>query len=163
MKAYSIRFEGRVLDRGFWVYVIDIRAPKGRYLYVGRTGDSSSANAASPFSRISQHLDARPSAKGNALARNLRAAGIEPSACTMEMIAIGPIFPEARNFDQHKRVRDRMAALERGLAQELRRRGYTMLGKHAASREPNARILRRVLRIAEARLVANDQPHNNTL
>ena len=157
MKAYSIKFDGRVLDRGFWVYVIDIRAPEDRYLYVGRTGDSSSANAASPFSRIGQHLDSRAYAKGNALTRNLRAAGIEPSACAMEMIAIGPIFPEERDFDQHKRVRDRMAALELGLARALHLRGYTVLGRHAASQEPDARMLQQVLRLVEVRLAANNQ------
>ncbi len=92
MEAYSIKFDGRVLDRGFWLYVIDIDSPQGRRLYVGRTGDSSSAKASSPFSRIGQHLDCRPHAKGNALARNLRRAGIEPQACKMEMIAVGPIF-----------------------------------------------------------------------
>src|SRR2546430_5631539 len=76
MESYSIKFDGRVLERGFWLYVIDIFTPEGRRLYVGRTGDSSSCNAGSPFSRIGQHLDCRANAKGNALARNLRAVGI---------------------------------------------------------------------------------------
>src|SRR5208283_183820 len=70
MKVYSVRFDGKVLNRRVWLYVIDIQSPMGRYLDVGRTGDSSSANAASPFARIGQHLDFRPTAKGNTLARN---------------------------------------------------------------------------------------------
>lgn len=152
MQAYSIRFDGRVLLRGFWIYVIDIRSPQGRRLYVGRTGDSSSANAGSPFSRLGQHLDSRANAKGNALARNLRAAGIDPSGCVMEMIAIGPVFPEQREFGAHKPFRDQMAALERGLATALGLRGYTVLGSHGASEEPDPARLAEVLRLVDARL-----------
>jgi hypothetical protein len=152
MKAHSIKFDGRVLDRGFWLYVIDIQAPGGRYLYVGRTGDSSSANAASPFSRIGQHLDCRPTAKGNALARNLRAAHIEPSACTIEMIALGPIFPEELDFLRHRPIRDKMAALERGLADVLRRGGYNVLGTHSSPQEPDSEMLNEVVRLIQERL-----------
>ena len=152
MEAYSIKFDGRVLDRGFWLYVIDILAPEGRRLYVGRTGDSSSSNAASPFARIGQHLDRRVNAKGNALARNLRAVGINPSVCSMEMIAIGPIFPEESVFALHKPVRDKMASLERALALALRQRGFTVLGKHSASREPEAAKLAGVLRLVGKKL-----------
>ncbi len=158
MEAYSIKFDGRVLNRGFWLYVIDILAPDGRRLYVGRTGDSSSANAASPFARIGQHLDCRANAKGNALARNLRAVGISPSACSMEMIAIGPIFPEEHVFALHKPVRDEMASLERALALALRQRGFIVLGKHSASREPEAAKLTEVLRLVERKLARKGKP-----
>ncbi len=152
MEAYSIKFDGRVLDRGFWLYVIDIDTPQGRRLYVGRTGDSSSANASSPFSRIGQHLDCRAHAKGNALTRNLRRAGIEPRASKMEMIAVGPIFPEEREFTVHRIVRDRVAALEKALATALREHGYTVLGKHSCSLEPDSAKLAEVVRLVEARL-----------
>lgn len=158
MEAYSIKFDGRVLQRGFWLYVIDIRAPQGRRLYVGRTGDSSSAKAGSPFSRICQHLDDRPNAKGNALARNLRGAGVEPSTCTMEMTAIGPVFPEERDFALHKPVRDQVAALEHGLAAALRKLGYTVLGTHSPASEPDRAKLRTVVRIAQKALAARDGP-----
>jgi len=40
VESYSIKFDGRVLERGFWLYVIDIFTTEGRRLYVGRTGDS---------------------------------------------------------------------------------------------------------------------------
>jgi hypothetical protein len=152
MEAYAIKFDGRVLDRGFWLYVIDIRAPQGRRLYVGRTGDSSSAHASSPFSRIGQHLDCRPHAKGNTLARNLRSAGIEPAACKLEMIAVGPIFPEEREFSAHRPVRDRMAALEKALASVLRDRGYILLGQHSCALEPDREKLAEVVLLVEARL-----------
>jgi hypothetical protein len=152
MEAYSIKFDGRVLDRGFWLYVIDIDAPQGRHLYVGRTGDSSSANASSPFARIGQHLDGRPHAKGNALARNLRRAGIDPKACAMEMIAVGPIFPEEKEFTAHRPVRDRVAALETALAAALRERGYTVLGTHPGSFQPDGAKSAEVLRLVEEKL-----------
>jgi hypothetical protein len=162
MDAYSIKFDGRVLDRGFWLYVIDIATPLGRRLYVGRTGDSSSAKAASPFSRISQHLDARPNAKGNALARNLREAGIDPAACSIEMIAVGPIFPEEKDFPTHRVVRDKVGALEKGLAQHLREHGYTVLGTHASSVPPDPSTLADVTALVETRL-KNRRPHNHAL
>ena len=39
-EAYSIKFSGKVLDRVFWLYVIDVRSPQGRHLYVGGSGYS---------------------------------------------------------------------------------------------------------------------------
>ena len=152
LAAYSIKFDGRVLKRGFWLYVVDIHAPAGRYLYVGRTGDSSSPNASSPFARIGQHLDIRPKAKGNALARNLRQAGIDPSLCGMEMIAIGPIFPEEHDFASHRPIRDQVGALEHALARALRERGHSVLGKHSAACAPDANRLAEIIRIIDARL-----------
>ena len=159
MESYSIKFDGRVLERGFWLYVIDIFTTEGRRLYVGRTGDSSSCNAGSPFVRIGQHLDCRTNAKGNALGRNLRAAGIKPSACTMEMIAIGPMFPEERTFTAHKGVRDVMAGLEGAVAAALRQRGFTVLGKHSVSHAPDPRELNEVLELIEKKLA--NRPHNS--
>jgi hypothetical protein len=150
--AYSIKFHGGVLKRGFWLYVVDIRPPAGRYLYVGRTGDSSSANASSPFVRIGQHLDSRPNAKGNTLSRNLRQAGIDPSLCGMEMIAIGPIFPEEHEFASHRPIRDQVAALEYALAQALRERGHRVLGKHSAPCGPDVNRLTEIIRAIDTRL-----------
>jgi hypothetical protein len=142
MEAYSIQFDGKVLERGFWLHVIDVQSGKGRHVYVGRTGDSSSANAGSPFARIGQHLDFRPKAIGNALFRNLRAVGVRPSDCSMRMICVGPLFPEERDFAVHRGVRDKVAALEHGLASAFRDRGFSVLGKHSAKVPPDARMLR---------------------
>ena len=164
MDSYSISFDGKVLGRGFWIYVVDVGTAEGRHLYVGRTGDSSSANASSPFSRIGQHLDFRSNAKGNALARNLRAAGVDPSGCRFEMIAIGPVFPEEKDFASHCPVRDKVAALEHGLASALRARGYRVLGKHSAPCAADQQVLAELVAIVEARLAsAGGVPHNNEL
>jgi hypothetical protein len=159
-EAHSIRFTGTVLRRGFWLYVVDIHAPSGRHLYVGRTGDSSSPHAGSPFSRIGQHLDLRLRAKGNALIRNLRKRDIDPLTCTMEMIAVGPLFPEEPRFDSHKRVRDEVAALECGLAAALSSAGYSVLGTHSANQEPEPSVLGDLIHLIETRLEGKKPPNS---
>src|SRR5215210_6860569 len=130
LNSYSMSFDGYVLARGFWLYVWDIRGPSFKRLYVGRTGDTSSPNAQSPFKRICQHLDPSPNAKGNALGKQLSRAGIDPLECKFEMVAIGPIFPEQDTMDQHKPICDQVAALERALADFLRQQGYAVPGSH---------------------------------
>ena len=92
------RFDGRILQRGFWLYVWIITHEEQEFLYVGRTGDSSSQFASSPFSRIGQHLDLRSNAKGNSLLRNIRRENLDPMACTFELFAVGPLFEEQPKF-----------------------------------------------------------------
>jgi len=136
LKTERMRFSGRLLERGFWLYAWKIEAEDGRcVLYVGRTGDSSSVHAGSPFNRIGQHLDFRASAQGNSMARNLRKAGIEPSHCDFDMIAIGPLFLEHNTAEQHRSIRDKVAALECQTAKTLTDWGYEVLGTHG-SRKP---------------------------
>lgn len=79
MFIHEIGFRGALLERGFWLYVWRVRQDSREALYVGRTGDSSSRFAASPFSRLSQHLDLRPKASANMLLRNLQTRGAYPS------------------------------------------------------------------------------------
>ena len=133
-------FDGEVLTRGFWLYVWRIQAPMKEFLYVGRTGDSSSPHASSPFARIGAHLDTRTKAKGNALGRRLREAKIEPTSCRFEMVAIGPLFREQHNMDAHRPLRDRTAALEKALAGLLQQRGYSVLGIHHCRREVDRKL-----------------------
>ena len=149
LNSYSMSFDGHLLARGFWLYVWDIRGSSSRQLYVGRTGDTSSPNAQSPFCRIGQHLDPRPNAKGNALARQLARAGIDSSTCSFEMTAVGPIFPEQESFEEHKPLRDQMAALERALADRLRDRKYEVLGTHPRAVPPDAGLFRQVCAIVD--------------
>lgn len=136
MKRASLRvarasFTGRILNRGFWLYVWRIAAPRETVLYVGRTGDSSSANAASPFSRLSAHLQSKETAKGNAMHRHLVAAGIDPAGAQFQMVAMGPLFAEQSTFEDHKPFRDRMAAMEKQLAQELGK-NWKVIGNHGS-------------------------------
>ena len=130
IKSYQMSFQGEVLERGFWLYIWEIVNGSNRYFYVGRTGDSSSAHAASPFNRIGQHLDFRENAKGNSLAKRLNEVGINPRTCNFRMLALGPFFPEQANFDNHKPFRDQMATYEFELANYLKTEGCNVLGSH---------------------------------
>ena len=57
LAIHEVRFEGGILQRGFWLYVWEVTpADQAPLYYVGRTGDSSSTNAQSPFNRMGQHL-----------------------------------------------------------------------------------------------------------
>jgi hypothetical protein len=138
-------FDGEILRRGFWIYVWRITEGDKAVLYVGRTGDSSSSNASSPFARIGQHLDSRPKARGNALARQLKHAKIDPLLNKFEMMAVGPIYEEQKSFDDHVPIRDKMAALERGVAEELKRRGYQVVGQHQSKETLDDGLFREVM------------------
>ena len=121
-----LSFNGTLLRRGFWLYVWKIISSDDLYLYVGRTGDSSSAKAGSPFVRVGRHLDLRVEAKGNSLLRQLQSSGVDPVESQFELIAVGPVIPEASSLAEHRPVRDQFAAVENALAQELRERGYVV-------------------------------------
>ena len=142
-------FDGALLNRGFWLYVCDIQTPTIRYLYVRRTGDSSSPNAASPFQRIGQHLDLSPSAKGNSIAKRLMEKGVDPLLCTFRMLAVGPLFPEQETFGEHVMYRDKIASLETALADHLRQKGYDVLGVHTPGADLDATLLDQVLRVVD--------------
>jgi hypothetical protein len=116
-----------VLERGFWLYVCEIETAEGHtLLYIGRTGDSSSANASSPLNRIGQHLGFNKNS--NALRRQLKHLNIAPESCLrIEMTAYGPLFSEKSGTDEHNPLRDKVAALEKALCDSLGRAGYTVL------------------------------------
>ena len=126
---HTASFSGAMLARGFWPYVWEVVTEDGQaVLYVGRTGDSSSPNAQSPFTRLSQHLGTNKHA--NALRRYLESHGIDPHSCkSFEMIAYGPILPEARSAQEHQRSRDKIAAMEKALCCDLAAEGYKVLNE----------------------------------
>lgn len=139
--THTFTLPGAMLARGFWLYVWRIEAPKGDYLYVGRTGDSSSPHASPPFTRMSQHLGKQKNS--NALRRNLLNAGINAEDCkSFDLIAHGPIFNEVPDggsrydrMEKHKPIRDVVAAMEKQLAEDLSAAGYNVLNK-VHSRKP---------------------------
>lgn len=115
MNKITLEFSGEILERGFWIYCWKVLPLKGKgspVFYVGRTGDSSSLYAASPFSRVGRHLDNRPKAKGNSLYRQLIAEGFEPSECEFSLIARGPIYSEQTSKSCHRQFRDLTASIE---------------------------------------------------
>jgi hypothetical protein len=142
-------FDGLLLHRGFWLYVWRIRQGDRFLVYVGRTGDSASPFAASPFIRAGQHLDLREKAKANALVRQLRAHGVDPTRAEYELIAMGPLAPEATERASHWPLRDKVAALEAALAKELETRGYDLIGSHGSRKLLDRELFDRVLAAVE--------------
>jgi hypothetical protein len=138
-------FDGSLLKRGFWIYIWKITARSKTFLYVGRTGDSSSVHAASPFTRIGQHLDSRQSAKGNAMARQLKRAGIDPTTASFDMIAFGPLFDEQKTIERHRLIRDDVGAIEKSIAYYLRQRGYSVLGTHQSNQPVDSQIFEQLI------------------
>ena len=151
MESYSMFFDGALLERGFWLYIWDIKNLTGRYLYVGRTGDSSSPNAASPFLRIGQHLDFSPNAKANSIAKHLKEIDLAPSSAKFNMLAIGPLFPEQKTFEDHIVYRDKVAALEKALAKHLQGNGYNVLGTHTSNKMLDEEIFKKITKIVNKR------------
>lgn len=120
--------------------------------YVGRTGDNSSINAGSPFTRIGQHLSFRASAKGNSLSKQLAKQGVDPRKCEFDMIAVGPIFEEEVNLTKHREKRDIMAALERDIAMHLKNRGLAVIGVHHSKKDCDQELLLSIVKILERQL-----------
>jgi hypothetical protein len=162
LQLFRMSFDGRLLERGFWLYIWRIGTLEGDLLYVGRTGDSSSPHAASPFNRIGQHLNVGSNAKGNALGRQLAKAGVQPRACTFDMVAVGPLFPEQTDMDAHRPLRDRTAALEKALAELLRRRGYHVLGVHHCIQTADTVLLARISDLINAVFPGPASPAGST-
>ena len=126
--TYKMVLPGAMIQRGFWLYVCKIDTSKGEKLYVGRTGDSSSPNAAAPFARLGQHLQIDGNA--NAILSYLDDVGVShEDVIRLEMIACGPLFYEEKSMEEHKRPRDIVAALEKKLADSLCSVGYNVLNK----------------------------------
>ena len=135
--THTLMVPGPMLVRGLWLYVWKINSPVGILLYVGRTGDSSSPKAAAPFRRMGQHLGTN--ANNNMIRRYLEIRGILPERCVLfELVAYGPIFPEAQNWPEHVELRDKVAALEMELAKTLEGVGYDVLNTVHSKHESDA-------------------------
>jgi hypothetical protein len=141
----QLEFSGRMLARGFWLYVWEITAQSGRKLYyVGRTGDSSSLKAQSPFARLSQHLGSNR--RSNALRRKLEEHGLAAEECKkFRLFAHGPIFPQVQTKAAHTRSRDIVAGLEKALADALKDGGYPMLNEVKCRKQLDGQGWREVL------------------
>ncbi len=125
-ETHTLTVPGAMLERGFWLYVWQVEAPEGEYLYVGRTGDSSSPFATPPYQRMGQHLGHQKTQ--NALRKYLERKGIKPELCkAFRLIAHGPLYPQAEDMHSHKRPRDIVAALEKALADDLKEAGYEVM------------------------------------
>jgi hypothetical protein len=158
--AARLQLEGALLRRGFWLYAWKIRSGERLFVYVGRTGDSSSHFAASPFARVARHLDLKEGAKANSLVHQLRAQGIVLEEADYRLLALGPLAPEAEDMVGHLPLRETVAALESALAGELKARGYNVVGRHWASSPLDEELFKRVLEAIDSdfpRLTREDQ------
>jgi hypothetical protein len=126
LKTHELTFNGGLLERGFWLYVWEITRPNHNAVYyIGRTGDSSSSNAQSPFNRMGQHLGFRK--ESNAMRRHLEAKGLNPEQCSFRLVAYGPILEEGQTAEEHRPRVEKMAAMEKSLAEAMCAAGYTVL------------------------------------
>jgi hypothetical protein len=133
---HEVTFRGGILERGFWLYVWEITPPDGPLLYyVGRTGDSSSTNAQSPFNRMGQHLGY--AANSCMLRRHLVDHHVEPEDCSFRLVALGPLEAESTEATraQHDERRDLIAAMEKALADVLSAAGCLVMNR-VACRKP---------------------------
>jgi hypothetical protein len=122
----TLSFDGGFLSRGFWIYVWQVLAPGGSELYyVGRTGDSSSLYAQSPFNRMGQHLGFAKNS--NMLRKYLGTRDVEPNDCKFRLVAHGPILDEAEDLETHRERRDRVAGVEKALAEAMKVAGYDVM------------------------------------
>jgi hypothetical protein len=130
MVLHELQFGGSVLRRGFWLYIWEVTPVGGTPLYyVGRTGDSSSTNAQSPFNRMGQHLGFAKNS--NMLRKYLGHHQLEPEACAFRLVALGPLEQESEEVGraEHDKRRDIVAALEKPLAGAMRDAGYRVMNK----------------------------------
>jgi hypothetical protein len=132
LSEYRLAFDGAILARGFWIYVWKIQHAGEIAVYVGRTGDSSSPNASSPFRRAGQHLDLKIGAKGNSLLRAIEGLGWKAQCCRFEQISLGPFFSEQNSMESHTPYRDRVAAIEFAVSQVVGSE-FCLIGTHGSS------------------------------
>ncbi len=147
LSLHQLAFDGALLARGFWLYVWEITTKDGgKVHYVGRTGDSSSLNAQSPFARLSQHLGRNE--KSNALRRNLENYKLVAEECqAFQLFACGPILPESQSTLEHRRSRDIVAALEKALADAMHAAEYVMLNEVACRKPVDPELWRAVVAV----------------
>lgn len=163
MVIHEVTFEGALLKRGFWLYLWRVKQNLRTVLYVGRTGDSSSRYAASPFSRLGQHLDLREKATANMLLRNLRQAGFDPLQCSYSLFAAGPLYPEQDTLSSHRQIRDLVAPLEAAIAAQLRADGHHVLGKHPKAKPVGGDMYEQALQSFRVALNSPSEPANISL
>ncbi len=140
MKAstHELRFDGGLLQCGFWLYVWEIKVRDGRTLhYIGKTGDKASGVSQSPFDRLSKHLGRNEN--NNALRRHLERTGIDPGSCRLRFIAYGPLFTITSTAN-HGELCDIMSDLEKALAVAFKDSGYEVLNPMKSRKKPDQNL-----------------------
>jgi hypothetical protein len=62
---------------------------------------------------------------------NLEKRGVDPAQCQFRMVGHGPLFDEGpgKDFAAHKPIRDKVGAIEKKLAEDLKAAGYDVLNE----------------------------------
>jgi hypothetical protein len=79
------------------------------------------------------------------------------------MVAVGPIYPEQMTFETHVPVRNQMAALERAVANQLKQRGYLVLGTHPASGSPDQSVLEQIWAVLDSKFAIIAEPNEGMM
>ena len=79
--------------------------------------------------------------------RQLNDAKIDPTQCQFKMIAVGPLFEEQASMELHKGVRDKVAFIEKAVAEHIRNEGHQVIGKHQSPKhqQPDPTLLSYVI------------------
>lgn len=144
-ELHEVVFQGEILRRGFWLYVWELMPRDGRSLYyIGRTGDSSSTNAQSPFNRMAQHLGF--ASNSCMLRRHLGMHGVRPEECSFRLVALGPLEAEstATTRDEHDQRRNLIAAMEKALADTFAACGCLVMNRVGCRMPLDARRFKQV-------------------
>jgi hypothetical protein len=129
METYEIKFESGILNRGFWIYIIQIAdlTKNIKYYYVGMTGDTGSINAASLFVRLGRHLDKKENARGNTLWRAIKREGIDNNKLSFCVKGFY-LRKEEKQEEIHKKIRREISFIEDKLHKDLERVVCKVLG-----------------------------------
>jgi hypothetical protein len=153
MKTSQMAFDGALLVRGYWIYTIMLYHKSGKVtFYVGRTGDEAfrKAAAASPFQRIGEHLNYRPSAKPNTVKNCLKPNKFPEYR--IRIFATGPLFPKQKDSDSHIRCRDKTKALEKSVADYFISKKYDVRGNHYNSDAKDPELAKKVIKALETEI-----------
>lgn len=143
-KLHQIELDGKLLTRGFWLYVWEIKCGKRKpFYYVGKTGDKASGVCQSPFNRVSAHLGSNEN--NNALTRHLAVNDIDPEKCSFRFHPYGPLF-YGRTTPTHGELCDLTSGLEKALADAMRAAGYEVLNTVNCRQVPPKAIVAKVLK-----------------
>jgi len=78
------------------------------------------------------------------LLRHIKQRGLDPISCSFDMIAIGPLYTEQPNIEEHRKIRDIVAPLESALALYLRKKGLDVVGDHSSFNEVDNELLLKI-------------------
>ena len=128
METYEIKFQSAILRRGFWIYVVQITDSKGKkYYYVGRTGDSSSVNAASLFVRLGRHFENKKKAKGNTLWRAIEREEIDKDKLSFQIVGFY-LQKEEKQKEKYQKIIKEISCVEDKLHKDLEKVVGEVLG-----------------------------------